>query len=341
MTSTAKRRWSRELETQIDGIAFAATGPVVLHGYEAPAGGKWIDSVIPGRLMAFDRNAGDLLWRVPCEVGYGRGFGAGIVAEDRIVVLGPSLAGHRICHMSLSDGELIDAAEIEPFDEALVGPDLCIGATAARVWGIDTSNMVGAWEYSREGERYHHVERVGDRVLVVFSHSGRPGQGILRLDAETGEHEGNLLEPSQPVIHGLAGGGEMLVALTCDLARSLSPEAQESLEMELAEHLGGGLSDTLSLLALRIDGELGDDASWHRVLETRELDELPEASILMDNEKLYLERGAHLQAIDGWSGRALGEWAVPGLDERVDWRVVDGAGLLAEETRVSVFELPA
>jgi hypothetical protein len=61
----------------------------------------------------------------------------------------------------------------------------------------------------------------------------------------------------------------------------------------------------------------------------------------MDNEKLYLERGTHLQAIDGLSGRALGEWAVPGLDERLDWRVVDGAGLLAEETRLSVFELPA
>ncbi len=30
-----------------------------------------------------------------------------------------------------------------------------------------------------------------------------------------------------------------------------------------------------------------------------------------------------------------------GLAERLGWRVVDGAGLLAEETRVSLFELPA
>ena len=44
---------------------------------------------------------------------------------------------------------------------------------------------------------------------------------------------------------------------------------------------------------------------------------------------------------DALTGRTLGDWAIPGLDERVDWRVSQGAGLLAEETRVSVFELPA
>jgi hypothetical protein len=313
----------------------------VVHAYEPPAGGKWIDSVIPGKLLAFERGEGELLWRVPCEVGYGRGFGAGIVSADRVVLVGPGSSTHRIVHMALSNGELIDAADVTAFDEALVGQDLCVCLNPNRIWAIDTQNLVEAWDYSGVGERYHHVERIGDQVVVVFSHSGRPGQGILRLDVETGEPEGILLEPTQPVIHGLAGGGDILVALTCDLARLLSPDAQESLEVELAEHPGSGLSDTLSLLALRLDGQVGDDPCWHRVLETRELDELPEASILMDNEKLYLERGTHLQAIDGLSGRALGEWAGPGLDERLDWRVVDGAGLLAEETRLSVFELPA
>jgi hypothetical protein len=37
----------------------------------------------------------------------------------------------------------------------------------------------------------------------------------------------------------------------------------------------------------------------------------------------------------------LGELTLPGLDERVAWKVSQGAGLLAEETRASVFELPA
>jgi hypothetical protein len=32
---------------------------------------------------------------------------------------------------------------------------------------------------------------------------------------------------------------------------------------------------------------------------------------------------------------------LPGLDERIAWQVSQGAGLLAEETRASVFELPA
>lgn len=44
---------------------------------------------------------------------------------------------------------------------------------------------------------------------------------------------------------------------------------------------------------------------------------------------------------DALTGRMLGDWAVPGLDERVGWTVAQGAGLLAEETRVSLFELPA
>ena len=89
MTRTARRRWSRELESEIDGIVLGGNGPVFLHGYDPPAGGKWIDSVIPGKLGAFERNSGDPLWVSPCEVGYGRGFGAGFGREEDLVVLGP------------------------------------------------------------------------------------------------------------------------------------------------------------------------------------------------------------------------------------------------------------
>ena len=339
MPSTAKRRWSREIDAQIDGIAFGPTGPVIVHGYEPPAGDRWMDSVIPGKLLAFERTNGELLWRVPCEIGYGRGFGAGVLNPDRIVVLGPGLVGHKIAHMSLSNGELLGAAPIEAFDEALVDPDLCLCLSAGRIFAIDTQAMTEAWSHMAEGERYHHIDRVGDRVLVVFS--CRTGYGILRLDAETGEFEGRLLLPEQPVIHSASGGDDLVIALTSDLRRVLSDDGREQLEAELAEHPGGGLSDTLSLLALRADGEPGDEPCWFRVLETKEQDELPEASILVDSGKLYLERGTLLEARDALTGRELGDWTVPGLDERIDWRVVDGAGLMAEETRVSLFELPA
>ena len=61
MTTTAKRRWSRELDSEVDGIAFASTGPVLLHGYDPPAGGKWMDDVIPGKLGAFVRSNGGQL----------------------------------------------------------------------------------------------------------------------------------------------------------------------------------------------------------------------------------------------------------------------------------------
>ena len=49
MTRTARRRWTRELANEVDGLAVGESGPVLVHGYEPPAGGKWVDDVIPGR----------------------------------------------------------------------------------------------------------------------------------------------------------------------------------------------------------------------------------------------------------------------------------------------------
>src|SRR5262245_57028900 len=118
MTRTARRRWSREFKSEIDGIVLGESGPVFVHGYDPPAGGKWIDSVIPGKLGAFDRNTGETLWMSPCEVGYGRGFGSGFGVENDVVILGPSLKGHRIARMAGATGELIGAKEIGAFDQA-------------------------------------------------------------------------------------------------------------------------------------------------------------------------------------------------------------------------------
>ena len=56
-------------------------------------------------------------------------------------------------------------------------------------------------------------------------------------------------------------------------------------------------------------------------------------SVTADSGKLYLERRAHLEAVDAVSGRQLGDWTVPGLDEKIAWTVVDGAGLFAHEER--------
>jgi hypothetical protein len=64
------------MQLEVDGIAVASSGPVLVHVYDPPAGERWIDAAIPGKLGALDRNSGEVLWLSPCEVGYGRGFGA-------------------------------------------------------------------------------------------------------------------------------------------------------------------------------------------------------------------------------------------------------------------------
>ena len=341
MTRTAKRRWSRELENEVDGIAFGASGPVLLHGYDPPAGGKWIDDVIPGKLGALDRNTGEVLWLAPCEVGYGRGFGAGVGDGHLALVLGPSTAGHRIVRMSLANGELSEAAEIAPFDEAHVAPDACICANAGRVFAVDPAPMTETWEYSRDGERYHHIDRAGALVLVVYTQLATGLQGVLLLDVATGEPRGTLVLPERPVIHQIAATGALVTLLTRDVSGMLPPEDHAAFAVELATHPGGGSSDTLSLITLRVEVSPPEPPLWHRILDTERIDQVPEVSISADSGKVYLVRGAYLEVLDALSGRLLGEWAVPGLDEQVAWSVVDGAGLLAEERRISIFELPA
>lgn len=341
MTQTAKRRWSRELDSQIDGIAFGATGPVLLHGYDPPAGGKWLDDVIPGKLGAFERNTGERLWLAPCEVGYGRGFGAGIGPHGNVLVLGPSANGHLLVRMSAVDGELVEAASIEPFDEALVAPDRVICASAGRIDAYDADTLQPRWTYARDGERYHSIARQGRDLFVVVSTGASRGYGLQKLDALTGRFSGTLLPMGVPMIRDLAATKGAIVVLTSDLERVLPAESTPAFMRELALHPSGGSRDTLSLVGLRLDAEPGELPLWFRVLETEPVDSVPDISISADSGKLYIERLAYLEARDAVSGRRLGEWTVPGLDEQVAWGVVDGAGLLAEETRVSVFELPA
>src|SRR5687768_13864856 len=145
MTRTARRRWSRELQFEVDGIAVASSGPVLVHVYEPPAGERWIDAAIPGKLGALERGTGEILWVSPCEVGYGRGFGAGFGPQDDVLVAGPSSNGHRIVRMSLDTGELKDARTIPAFDEAVVFPDVVVIASKRRVIAIDTKTLNERW----------------------------------------------------------------------------------------------------------------------------------------------------------------------------------------------------
>jgi hypothetical protein len=323
----------------VDGIAVGATGPVLLHGYDPPAGGRWIDSAIPGKLASLDRNTGEVLWVSPCEVGYGRGFGAGFGRHADAIVLGPSSNGHRIVRMSLETGELLDMGDIGVFDEAEVYADLCICASAQRVFATETDTLEERWSYSRKGERYHHIGRAGNRVFAVFTRDSVRKQGLLILNAETGRPTGALLGPSQQVIHDLAVDERAVVVLTSDLESALPREIL--LERLIESQDDAAVAGRMALLAMDPMGTEGDAPLWFQALDIPARDDFPEISIGADSGKLYVVNGALLAVRDALTGRELGDWAVPGLDERVGWRVSQGAGVLAEETRVSVFELPA
>jgi len=337
---SARRRWSREISSLVDGIAFGGDGPVLLHGYDPPAGGKWLDDVIPGKLGALSRQTGEIVWFSPCEVGYGRGFGAGFGGEGVAVVLGPGQSGHTIVRMSMESGELLGARSIEPFDEALVAADLCVCITAGRISGISTTDMVQTWSHACEGERYHIIGRAEDRVFVVYTIKSTGHQGVLALDAETGQQVGVLLEPRPGRVHGLVAGEGAVVILLEDLASALPPSVLGEWMVELTEAGGDPLASCVSLLALSPTAIAGDTPLWFEPLSDVEAGDLPDVDVTVDSGRVYVARGVLLEVRDALTGRRLGDLTVPGLDERVAWTVASGAGLLAEETRVSIFEIP-
>ncbi|HTF90700.1 MAG TPA: PQQ-binding-like beta-propeller repeat protein [Planctomycetota bacterium] len=338
MTRTARRRWSRELQFEVDGIAVASSGPVLVHVYEPPAGERWIDSAIPGKLGALDRSSGEVLWVSPCEVGYGRGFGAGFGPQEDVLVAGPASNGHRIARMTLGSGELLDARTIPAFDEAIVFEDVVLIASKRKVIAIDPRSLQERWTYSREGERYHNIARQGSRVFVVASTEAKKKQGLIALDVKSGHFEAALIPPEQSVIHDLAADSGSLTVLLDNLTAALPREALiEYLRRSDDQALGPGLA----LIAIKPTAKPSDAPLWYEAIEGEEDGEFPEVAVHADAGRLYVVKGALLEARDALSGRRLDEWAVPGLDERVAWSVAQGACLVAEETRVSIFELPA
>lgn len=341
MTRTARRRFAREMDSIVDGIAIGASGPVFLHVYDQPAGGKWVDDVIPGKLVALERASGEQLWVSPCEVGYGRGFGAGLGSENDIVVLGPSAHGHRIVRMRLDTGELIGVGKIDLFDSAIVGGDVCVTTTPKAVVATSTSAMEEAWQYRRPGERYHDLARHGNSVYVVYTNANTSRQGVLRLDAQTGDFMEEVVPARLPAIQSISAWKGGLSVLTRDLAQILPRDAMPRFMTDLAMHADGGNIDSLTLASFAADGAGTEGPRWWRILSTRRGDAAPDMAMKCDDGKLYLVQEALIDVRDAVTGRALGEWTVPGLDESVAWDVSQGAALVAEEERASLYELPA
>ena len=346
MPRSARRRWTRELESEVDGVHLGPSGPVILHGYDPPAGGKWMDDVIPGKVGAFDRQSGERIWISPCEVGYGRGFGAGFGAEGELIVLGPSQGGHRICRMSVESGELLGAEPVPEFDWAIVRPDLCICVGPTQISGIDSHTMTRVWTYAPKGTRFHRAARDGNTLLVAVSSKGSRSQGLIALDARKGKKLSDIAESSQPSIEGLVADDNIACMLAGDLEAALPEEQRRDFQLQrlLADDSSDG-SSSGGLLEALVGFDVSDPKQpvvrWHKSLEaSRDGEELGEPSLAMDSGKLYVARGAVLTVLDALSGRDLGEAVVPALDEYVAWHVSDGAFLLAEENRASVYEIP-
>ena len=165
----------------------------------------------------------------------------------------------------------------------------------------------------------------------------------MALDAVSGEMVEIVIPPTLHAVHGLAVDGESMTLLTADVAGHLSSELAARFLVELSGHenaSGDIVVDSLTLLGFSLAGGSGS-AAWYEILSTGSDRNLPEVSITADCGKLYVVNGALVEVRDLLTGRALDDWTIPGLDEQVGWQVSHGAGLLAEEHRISVFELPA
>ena len=268
----------------------------------------------------------------PCEVGYGRGFGAGIGQQGQVLVLGPSQGGHRMVRMAAADGELLEAADIEPFEDAVVRPDVVVCANARMVWGStrSTSRNAGDTSVRASGTTGSPATRAASTVSNL--ETGK--YGVARLDADTGQFDGYIVAPSLPVIRDLDCTGNTVALVTADLTMLEDSDRMEFIT-QLAQHPDEGPRDTLSLVAL-YDGSPGEGPLWFRILETGRWTICPTSR---SPGTAGSSTSSVARCLRPWTPSRAALWATdgPGLDEKIAWTVVDGAGLLAEETRVSVF----
>ena len=192
-----------------------------------------------------------------------------------MVVLGPSSNGHRIVRMSLANGELIDMRGMPTFDQALVGPDLCLIASPGQVTAIDSRTLDDAVDLRAQGRALPRPGPPGRRVFVVF---------IARQDAQAGRAEarrrgrrvrrrarGSRAGVDARRRRGPAGGG----AAVSDLAAALPKELLVEYLTQNPDEGGGGRTG-LALLALDPGAEEGDAPLWFESIEGGERDEIPE-----------------------------------------------------------------
>ena len=164
--------------------------------------------------------------------------------------------------MSVADGELLEAADIQSFDTALVGTDAVVCSNARMVWALDTITLQETWSYGREGERYHDVARLGNVIFVVVSNTDSGKYGVIRLDAKTGNFKGNLVALTLPLIRGIGATQDSVVIVTSELDMMLETDQRMDFMMRLASHPDEGPRDTLSLVAVDAKASAGDAPLW-------------------------------------------------------------------------------
>lgn len=348
MTRSARRRWAAEIDSEIDGLALSATGPIFVHVYDPPAGGRWDEDMIPGKLLAFERSSGERLWAAPCEVGYGRGFGAGLDPDGNLLVIGPTQGGHRAVRVSAETGELLEGVDVPEFDEAIVDEKHMLIVSLTSLMRLDSAGLDAKWALQAKDDRFHSSATDGKTLFVAVSTKRNRSQGLRAYTVARGGKAGDILAQGQATVLGLAADEGMLVVLVEDLASALPEDLSREYQLQqlmaddgdnFGESSSGG---SAGVVAFAWDaGEKRAEAKWFLGLSAAGLEHDPaDASIRVDSGKLYVARGAILSIYDLLSGRELGELAVPGLDEFVAWSVADGALLVAEETRLSVYDVP-
>ncbi|MHC4376786.1 MAG: outer membrane protein assembly factor BamB family protein [Planctomycetota bacterium] len=352
MTRSARRRWAAEIDSEIDGLALTTSGPIFAHVYDPPAGGKWAEDVIPSKLLAFDRASGERLWAAPCEVGYGRGFGAGLGPDGNLLVVGPTQAGHRAVQVSAETGEQLGGVDVPEFDEALVDGKSVLIVALTSLTRLDSASLEAKWGLQAKDDRFHSSATDGKTLFVAVSTKRNRSQGLRAYTVARGGKAGDILAQGQSTILGLGAEDGLVTVLVEDLASALPEDLSRDYQLAklMAEDgddfgggsLGGGEGGSAGVVAFAWDAtEKRAEAKWFLDLSSTGLEDDPgEASIRVDSGKLYVARGAMISVYDLLSGRPLGEAAVPGLDDFVAWDVADGALLVAEETRLSVYELP-
>jgi len=241
--------------------------------------------------------------------------------------------------------------DLPEFDEALVDGKHVLIVALTSLTRLDSASLEAKWALQAKDDRFHSSATDGKTLFIAVSTKRNRSQGLRAYTVARGGKAGDILAQGQSTILGLGAEDGMVTVLVEDLASALPEDLSRDYQLaklmaEDSDDFGGGSlggeGGSAGVVAFAWDaGEKRSEAKWFLDLSASGLEDDPgEASIRVDSGKLYVARGAMISVYDLLSGRPLGEAAVPGLDDFVAWDVADGALLVAEETRLSVYELP-